>query len=100
MEKLKVVGIDWNWFPERYNDIIVYFSDNQREICRIKNIEIGEMDSLSYGEVRDFLIYIYMYTGEVEGYAIVEKSTDIITTIKQYKEKYGTNIKPTTGAGI
>jgi len=85
----KITHIDWNWFPERYNDVIVYFDDNKRDICRMRNVEIGEMDSLSCGEVRDYLIYVYMYTGEVEGYAIVEKSNDKITNIKQYKEIYG-----------
>jgi hypothetical protein len=86
----KITHIDWTWFPEKYNDIIVHFSDNQREVCRMRTMEIGEMDSLSSGAVRDFLIYVYMYTGEVEHYAIVEKSTDIVTNIKQYKQKYGT----------
>ena len=85
----KITHIDWEWFPERYNDIIVHFSDNKREVCRMRTMEIGEMDSLSSGAVRDYLIYVYMYTGEVEGYAIVEKSNDIITNIKQYKSKYG-----------
>jgi hypothetical protein len=85
----KITHIDWNWFPERYNDVIVYFDDNKRDICRMRNVEIGEMDSLSCGEVRDYLIYVYMYTGEVEGYTIVEKSNDKITNIKQYKEIYG-----------
>jgi hypothetical protein len=85
----KITHIDWNWFPERYNDVIVYFDDNKRDICRMRNVEIGEMDSLSCGEVRDYLIYVYMYTGEVEGYIIVEKSNDKITNIKQYKEIYG-----------
>ena len=85
----KITHIDWNWFPERYNDVIVYFDDNKRDICRMRNVEIGEMDSLSCGEVRDYLIYVYMYTGEVESYAIVEKSNDIITNINQYKQKYG-----------
>jgi len=85
----KITHIDWEWFPERYNDIIVHFSDNKREVCRMRNVEIGAMDSLSCGAVRDYLIYVYMYTGEVESYAIVEKSTDIVTNIKQYKSKYG-----------
>jgi hypothetical protein len=85
----KITHIDWEWFPEKYNDVIVHFSDNQREICRMHNVEIGEMDSLSCGAVRDYLIYVYMYTGEVEGYTIVEKSNDIITNINQYKQKYG-----------
>ena len=85
----KITHIDWEWFPERYNDIIVHFSDNKREVCRMRTMEIGEMDSLSSGAVRDYLIYVYMYTGEVESYAIVEKSNDIVTNIKQYKSKYG-----------
>ena len=55
----------------------------------MRTMEIGEMDSLSSGAVRDYLIYVYMYTGEVESYAIVEKSNDIVTNIKQYKSKYG-----------
>lgn len=85
----KITHIDWESFPEKYNDIIVYFSDNQREICRMHTMEIGEMDSLSSGAVRDYLIYVYMYTGNVESYQIVEKSVDIVTTINQYKQKYG-----------
>lgn len=85
----KITHIDWESFPEKYNDIIVYFSDNQREICRMHTIEIGEMDSLSSGAVRDYLIYVYMYTGNVESYQIVEKSVDIVTNINQYKQKYG-----------
>ena len=85
----KITHRDWEWFPERYNDVRVHFSDNKREVCRMRNVEIGEMDSLSCGAVRDYLIYVYMYTGEVESYAIVEKSNDIVTNIKQYKSKYG-----------
>lgn len=85
----KITHIDWESFPEKYNDIIVYFDDNKREICRMHTMEIGEMDSLSSGAVRDYLIYVYMYTGEVESYTIVEKSNDIVTNIKQYKQKYG-----------
>lgn len=85
----KITHIDWESFPEKYNDVIVYFSDNKREICRMRPVEIGEMDSLSCGAVRDYLIYVYMNTGNVESYAIIEKSNDIVTNIKQYKQKYG-----------
>lgn len=85
----KITHIDWESFPEKYNDVIVYFSDNKREICRMRPVEIGEMDSLSSGAVRDYLIYVYMYTGNVESYTIIEKSNDIVTNIKQYKQKYG-----------
>jgi len=85
----KITNIDWELFPEKYNDVIVHFSDNHREVCRMQNVEIGAMDSLSCGAVRGYLIYVYMYTGEVESYIIVEKSMDIITNMNQYKQKYG-----------
>ena len=83
-----ITKIDWDLFPEKYNDIIVHFSDNHRDIARFHTIEHGEMDSLSFAACRGYIIYAYMFTGEVEHYEIVDSSTGIVTNINQYKERY------------
>lgn len=86
----EITKIDWDWFPEKYNDIIVHYSDNTRELCKSHRIEIGAMDSLSCVFARGYIIYIYMYTGEVEHHSIEQCSTELIKSLKEYKERYGT----------
>jgi hypothetical protein len=78
-----------------YRDIILHRTDGRREVIHINHIETqanpdkGYTEKLWYGvSSTGWLIYVYHGENGIE-YTKCFDSTDVVTTLAQYKKKFG-----------
>lgn len=80
----------------QYNDIILHRTDGKREVVTMRNVETKanpdnaySVETLWYGvSSTGWIIYGYQIDADVE-YIKCFNSNDVITTINQYKQKFG-----------
>jgi hypothetical protein len=72
-----------------YNDIILHRADGKREVVTLRDVEDLGTEKLMYGvSSAGWIVYVHSSLNGVE-YVKCFNSTDVITTMNQYKQKFG-----------